>query len=81
MRNKIAFYLNNKFIELEIQPTKRLLDVLREDCGLTGLKEGCGEGECGACSALVDGELVNTCIYPIGNAVNKNIVTIELSCH
>lgn len=77
MKAKITFILNGKQIELEAVPTKRLLDVLRQDCGLIGPKEGCGEGECGACSVLIDGELINTCIYPVGNAANKEILTID----
>jgi carbon-monoxide dehydrogenase small subunit len=55
----------------------RLLDVLREDCGLTGTKEGCGEGECGACSVLVDGRLVNACLIPCAQAADVDIMTIE----
>jgi carbon-monoxide dehydrogenase small subunit len=77
MLNKIAFRLNGKEFIISVYPLKRLLDVLREDCGFAGVKEGCGEGECGACSVLIDGELTNACLYPIGKAEGKEITTIE----
>jgi carbon-monoxide dehydrogenase small subunit len=56
---------------------KRLLDVLREDLKLTGTKEGCGEGECGACSVMVDGDLVNSCLLPVGQVSGARICTVE----
>jgi aerobic carbon-monoxide dehydrogenase small subunit len=58
-------------------PLKRLLDVLREDLGLTGTKEGCGEGECGACSVLVDGELVNSCLVAVCQVDGAQVLTVE----
>ena len=62
---------------VEAPPLKRLLDVLREDLGLTGTKEGCGEGECGACSVLIDGELVNSCLVAVCQAEGADILTVE----
>ena len=58
-------------------PLKRLLDVLREDLGLTGVKEGCGEGECGACATLVNGELVNSCLVPVCQVDGAAVLTVE----
>jgi carbon-monoxide dehydrogenase small subunit len=69
--------LNGKRTRLEAHPMKRLLDVLREDCGLTGTKEGCGEGECGACTVLIDGRPVNSCLVPFAHARNARVTTIE----
>ena len=61
----------------EAPPLKRLLDVLREDLGLTGTKEGCGEGECGACSVLIDGELVNSCLVAVCQVDGASVLTVE----
>ena len=64
----MIFSLNGKRTRMSAHPMKRLLDVLREDCGLTGTKEGCGEGECGACTVLLDGAPVNSCLVPLARA-------------
>ena len=69
--------VNGRSREVAAHPMKRLLDVLREDCGLTGTKEGCGEGECGACTVLLDGEPVNSCLVPFAQARNSRVTTIE----
>src|ERR1700687_511579 len=69
--------INGKAVELEAYPMARLLDVLREQADLTGTKEGCGEGECGACSIEMDGELVNSCLVPALQADGTIIRTIE----
>jgi carbon-monoxide dehydrogenase small subunit len=76
-KHRISCTVNGKPVIVETHPMKRLLDVLREDLGLTGTKEGCGEGECGACSAIVNGDLVNTCLIPIVQAAGARICTIE----
>src|SRR4029077_12817985 len=69
--------LNGKRTRVDAHPMKRLLDVLREDCGLTGTKEGCGEGECGACTVLMDGQPINSCLVPLAQARGARITTIE----
>ena len=73
----MKFNLNGKKVDVAAHPMKRLLDVLREDCGLTGTKEGCGEGECGACTVLVDGEPVVSCLMPCAQAEGCEVTTIE----
>lgn len=73
----MRFTLNDKVVTIQAHPMKRLLDVLREDCGLTGTKEGCGEGECGACTVLVDGQAVNSCLVPFAQVRGVKVVTIE----
>jgi len=73
----MRFVLNGKTVEVAAHPLKRLLDVLREDRGLTGTKEGCGEGECGACTVLLDGEPVNSCLVPFAQVRGTSVVTIE----
>jgi len=74
---KISFKLNGKKITVDTDPMRRLLDVLREDLNLTGTKEGCGKGECGACSVIVNGKIVNSCLFPVGQAEGCEIITIE----
>jgi len=73
----IVFTLNGRRVSLRVHPMKRLLDVLRDDCGLTGTKEGCGEGECGACTVLLDGKAVNSCLVPVAQAAGSQVRTIE----
>ena len=74
---EIRFTLNGKEVMVDVNPSARLLDVLRNNFHLTGTKEGCGEGECGACTVLVNDEPYNSCLTPVINIVNKNVVTIE----
>ena len=74
---KISFILNGQKVNLDVNPTKRLLDVLRDDLRLTGTKEGCGEGECGACTVLVNSKPFNSCLTPVFNVEGKEVLTIE----
>ncbi len=74
---KIKFTLNHQHVEVELDPSTRLLDVLREHFHLTGVKEGCGEGACGACSILVNGVCFNSCLTPLANVANKDVLTID----
>lgn len=73
----INFTVNGKAIKLEIEPRELLLDVLRNRLNLKGTKKGCGSGECGACTVLVDGAPVNSCIYLVIKADGKEVVTVE----
>jgi len=74
---KIDFTLNGEQREIEATPMRRLLDVLRLDCELTGSKEGCGEGECGACTVFVDGKAVNSCLIPVAQMQGREVRTVE----
>ena len=76
-KRAVDLTVNGVAHHLEAWPMARLLDVLREDLGLTGAKEGCGEGECGACSVLLNGTLVNSCLIPVFQANGARITTIE----
>jgi aerobic carbon-monoxide dehydrogenase small subunit len=74
---EVSFSVNGRTTSLQVHAMARLLDVLRHELGLTGTKEGCGEGECGSCSVLIDGVLVNSCLIPALQANGARIVTIE----
>lgn len=74
---KIKFTLNGKEVELDVSPFKRVIDVLREDLALTGTKEGCGEGECGACTILVDGRSKLSCLMLAPQLDGREVITIE----
>jgi len=73
----MKFTLNGETVDVESHPMSRLLDVLREELHLTGSKEGCGEGECGACTVLIDGQPVCSCLVPVAQVEGADIVTIE----
>ena len=73
----VTLEINGKSHSVDVSPWKRLLDVLREDVKLTGTKEGCGEGECGACSVMLDGEVVNSCLVAIGQCGARKVTTVE----
>ncbi|MES2210822.1 MAG: (2Fe-2S)-binding protein [Chloroflexota bacterium] len=73
----IRFLVNGAPAEVEVPGMRRLLDVLREELGLTGTKEGCGEGECGACSVLLDGQLVDACLVPMSQVDGRIVRTVE----
>ena len=71
------FFVNGDPVEVEVPGMRRLLDVLREDLALTGTKEGCGEGECGACSVLVDGAVLDSCLVPVCQVDGARVDTVE----
>lgn len=74
---QVTFMVNGERVRLETEPDRRLLDLLREDLELTGTKEGCGEGECGACTVLLDGEAVHACLVPAVSLEGRSVLTIE----
>ena len=74
---KITIEINGHPRTVDVSPWKRLLDTLREDLRLTGTKEGCGEGECGACSVMLDGEVVNSCLVAAGQCDGRRVTTVE----
>jgi len=76
-KRDISFTINGELKTVHAYPMERLLDVLRQELGLTGTKEGCGEGECGACSVLMDGALVDSCLVPVAQAMGARVVTVE----
>jgi aerobic-type carbon monoxide dehydrogenase small subunit (CoxS/CutS family) len=74
---ELSFKLNGKTVEVAVEPGTLLVDLLREDFGLTGTKVGCREGECGACTVLVDGEAYNSCLMPVLKVQGREVTTIE----
>jgi carbon-monoxide dehydrogenase small subunit len=77
MKNEITLTVNKETHRLSVEPHRRLLDVLRNDLGLTGTKEGCGEGDCGACTVIMDGQAVTSCLILAVEADGSEITTIE----
>ena len=74
---RLNFEVNGKTVDIEVDATRRLLDILRDDLGLTGTKEGCGEGECGACTVILDGKAVHSCLKLAAQINGKKVITIE----
>ena len=74
---KISFKMNGKDVSLDLDPSMRFIDVIRDVLHLNGTKEGCGEGSCGACVVLMDGKSVNSCLLSVANAIGHEFVTIE----
>ncbi len=77
MKVRTTLNVNGKDYDVEVRPLDTLLKVIREEIGLTGTKEGCGEGDCGACTVIMDGKAVNSCLIPALEARGKKITTIE----
>ena len=73
----LNFYVNGSPVSFDVAPERRLLDILREDLGLTGTKEGCSEGECGACTVIMDGEAIHSCLTVAAQLEGRHITTIE----
>jgi aerobic carbon-monoxide dehydrogenase small subunit len=73
----MQFRLNGRDVDVDAHPMRRLLDVLREECELTGTKEGCGEGECGACTVVIDGQAIVSCLVPFAQVDGRDVQTIE----
>jgi len=77
MKKEIEFTVNGSAVAVTVKPEQRLIDILRDLLNLTGTKEGCGEGECGACTVIVDGLAINSCLYPALEIEGKNVQTVE----
>ena len=77
VKTEVSFLLNGSPVRVSAEPWSRLIDILRGPLGQTGTKEGCGEGECGACTVIVDGREVNSCLYPALEIDGKEVVTVE----
>jgi carbon-monoxide dehydrogenase small subunit len=77
MKRTVEFTVNGDAYRLDVEPNRRLIDVLREDLGLTGTKEGCSIGVCGACTVLLDGEMISACLALTVNANSRDVTTIE----
>jgi len=77
MKKRIAFILNGTLVEKEVEESAMLLEVLRDDFELTGAREGCGQGECGACTVIINRKAVTSCIYPVMEVEGKEVFTIE----
>lgn len=77
MNKSMSFTINGRIVRANKNTSRRLLDFLREDLDITGPKEGCGEGECGACAVIIDNKLVNSCLVSLGSVEGKSITTVE----
>ncbi|MDD2480889.1 MAG: (2Fe-2S)-binding protein [Lutispora sp.] len=77
MKEKICFTLNNKYLSIDADLSMRLIDFLRDELRLTGTKEGCSQGECGACTVIIDGKTANSCLVLLGQIEGAHITTIE----